>query len=80
MTHSPIRTCLAAILIGPFATVVVASVALLLQALFLAHGGLSTWGANILSMGVAGAFVGYGVWKLARRLDRSPPFYRYCLW
>lgn len=67
----PCGTGLAAILIGPTATVVVSSVALLLQALFLAHGGLSTWGANILSMGVAGAFVGCGVWRLARRLGAS---------
>ncbi|MGD0092836.1 MAG: energy-coupling factor ABC transporter permease [Planctomycetota bacterium] len=67
----PCGTGLAAILIGPAATVVVASVALLLQALFLAHGGLTTLGANILSMGIAGAFVGYGVFRLARRLGAS---------
>jgi cobalt/nickel transport system permease protein len=64
----PCGTGLAAILIGPWLTVVVTSVALVLQALFLAHGGLSTLGADTLSMGVAGAFVGYGVFRLARRL------------
>jgi cobalt/nickel transport system permease protein len=64
----PCGTGMAAILIGPSLTVVVASVALLLQALFLAHGGLTTLGANILSMGVMGAFTGYGVFVLARRL------------
>lgn len=64
----PCGTGLAAILIGPSLTVVVASVALTLQALFLAHGGLSTLGANIVSMGVTGAFVGYGTFLLARRL------------
>jgi len=63
----PCGTGLAAILIGPALTVVVASVALLLQALFLAHGGLTTLGGNIVSMGVAGAYVGYGVFWLARR-------------
>jgi cobalt/nickel transport system permease protein len=62
----PCGTGLAAILIGPAPTVVVASVALTLQALFLAHGGLTTLGANIVSMGVAGAFVGYGAYRLAR--------------
>jgi len=67
----PCGTGLAAILIGPSATIVVTSVALLLQALFLAHGGLSTLGADICSMGVAGAFVGYGVFQLARRLGAS---------
>ena len=63
----PCGTGIAAILIGPTLTVVVASVALVLQALFLAHGGLTTLGANILSMGVMGAFTGYGVFVLARR-------------
>lgn len=64
----PCGTGLAAILIGPSLTVVVASVALVLQALFLAHGGLTTLGADIMSMGVAGAFVGYGAFLLARRV------------
>ena len=64
----PAGTGLAAILIGPGLTVVVASIALTLQALFLAHGGLTTLGANIVSMGVAGAYVGYGVYRIVRRL------------
>ena len=64
----PGGTGLAAILIGPGLTVVVASIALTLQALFLAHGGLTTLGANIVSMGVAGAYVGYGVYWIIRRL------------
>jgi cobalt/nickel transport system permease protein len=64
----PAGTGLAAILIGPGLTVVVASIALTLQALFLAHGGLTTLGANIVSMGVAGAYTGYGVYAIGRRL------------
>ncbi|MGO9116358.1 MAG: energy-coupling factor ABC transporter permease [Desulfomonilaceae bacterium] len=67
----PCATGMAAIFIGPTLTVVVASIALTLQALFLAHGGLTTLGANILSMGVMGAFTGYGVFILARRLGAS---------
>ncbi len=64
----PCGTGMAAILIGPSLTVVITSIALLLQALFLAHGGLTTLGADIVSMGVAGAFVGYGVFRLATAL------------
>ena len=64
----PAGTGLAALIIGPAATVVVASIALTLQALFLSHGGLSTLGANLFSMGIAGAFAGYGIFLLARRL------------
>jgi cobalt/nickel transport system permease protein len=64
----PAGTGLAAIIIGPAPTVVLSSVALTLQALFLAHGGLTTLGANLFSMGVAGAFTAYGVFRLAKRL------------
>jgi cobalt/nickel transport system permease protein len=63
----PAGTGLAAILIGPPLTAVVASIALLLQALFLAHGGLTTLGANIVSMGIVGGLTGYGVFHAARR-------------
>jgi cobalt/nickel transport system permease protein len=67
----PCGTGLAAILIGPLLSVVVSSVALTLQALFLAHGGLSTLGANIVSMGIVGSFSGYGAFVLARRVGAS---------
>jgi cobalt/nickel transport system permease protein len=55
----PCGTGLAAILVGPLVSVVISTVALLIQALFLAHGGLSTLGADIVSMGVVGSFVGW---------------------
>jgi cobalt/nickel transport system permease protein len=67
----PCGTGLAAILIGPWMTVLVTLVALVLQALFLAHGGFTTLGADVLSMGIAGAFVGWGVFQLARRAGAS---------
>ena len=63
----PCGTGLAAILVGPWMTIVVALVALLLQALFLAHGGLTTLGADLLSMGIAGAFAGWFAFRLFRR-------------
>jgi cobalamin biosynthesis protein CbiM len=40
---------------------------LLFQALLLAHGGLTTLGANGMSMAVIGPVVGYMVWKMACR-------------
>jgi cobalt/nickel transport system permease protein len=64
----PCGTGIAAILIGPGLATVVASIALTLQALFLAHGGLTTLGANVFSMGVAGAWIGWAVFAAARRL------------
>lgn len=65
----PCGTPLGAILVGPFIGTVLAALALLLQALFLAHGGLTTWGANICSMGIAGSFVGFGSFILLRKLN-----------
>jgi cobalt/nickel transport system permease protein len=64
----PCGTGLAAILIGPGPTIVIASVALALQALFMAHGGITTLGGNIMSMGVVGALAGYGAFRLLRGL------------
>ena len=64
----PCGTGLAAILVGPLVTIVIAAVALLIQALFLAHGGLSTLGADIVSMGVVGAFAGWLAFRGVRLL------------
>jgi cobalt/nickel transport system permease protein len=63
----PCGTGLAAILVGPELTVLITAVALLIQALFLAHGGLTTLGADILSMGIVGGFAGFVVYRAARR-------------
>jgi cobalt/nickel transport system permease protein len=70
----PCGTGLAAILLGPAISVLVATVALLIQALFLAHGGLSTLGANVLTMGVVGSFSGYAVFRGLRALKAGLPF------
>ncbi len=64
----PCGTAISGILVGPAISILVAAVALLIQALFLAHGGLSTWGANILSMGVMGSFAGFLAFKALRSM------------
>jgi cobalt/nickel transport system permease protein len=59
---------LLAILLGPaVATLVIASV-LLLQALLFADGGLLSFGANFLNMGLVGTLGGYGVYRIVRRV------------
>ena len=68
----PCGTGLAAILIGPGPTVVITSIALLLQALFLAHGGLTTLGANVVSMGVVGGLAGYLTFRMLKLAGLSP--------
>lgn len=64
----PCGTGLAAVIVGPAVTTVIASIALLLQALFLAHGGLTTLGANIVTMGVVGAYAGWLIFTALRRV------------
>jgi cobalt/nickel transport system permease protein len=67
----PAGTPMAAIVIGPLASVLIAAVALLMQALFFAHGGLTTLGANVMSEGIVGSFVGFGVFWAMRKSGRS---------
>ncbi|HDL8427507.1 TPA: cobalt ECF transporter S component CbiM [Yersinia enterocolitica] len=61
----PTGVGLAVILFGPVVVAVLGAIVLLFQALLLAHGGLTTLGANGMSMAVIGPVVGYLVWKLA---------------
>ncbi|GAB4486361.1 MAG: hypothetical protein OHK006_14110 [Thermodesulfovibrionales bacterium] len=64
----PCGTAISGVLLGPAISVLVAAAALLIQALFLAHGGLSTLGANVIAMGVVGSFTGFLVFRFSRRL------------
>jgi len=67
-TAHPAGTGFSAILLGPLPSVVVAFVSLLLQGLFLAHGGLTTLGANTFSMGILGSFAGFLAFVAARKM------------
>ena len=49
-----------AILFGPAAVSVLGIIVLIFQAVLLAHGGLTTLGANTFSMAVAGPLVSFG--------------------
>lgn len=62
----PTGTGLSTICFGPWITSVVCAIVLLFQSLFLAHGGLSVLGANIVSMGIVGPLAGYGVYRSLR--------------
>jgi cobalt/nickel transport system permease protein len=54
-----------ATLFGPGIMFVAGFVVLLFQALLLAHGGLTTLGANTFSMAIAGGLVAWGVFRAA---------------
>jgi cobalt/nickel transport system permease protein len=64
----PTGTGFGAILFGPGVTSVMSAIVLLYQALLLAHGGITTLGANIFSMGIVGPFVAYFVYKALRNI------------
>ena len=59
----PCGNGLGAALFGPAVTAVLATIVLLFQAILLAHGGLTTLGANIVSMGIVGPLAAWLVYK-----------------
>lgn len=67
----PTGTGLGTILFGPSVMVVLGSMVLLFQALLLAHGGLTTLGANLFSMAIVGPFVAYFVYHLMIRCGKQ---------
>jgi cobalt/nickel transport system permease protein len=66
-------TGLAAAVIGPSLAFLASFVSLVLQALVEGHGGLSTLGANAVSMGLFGVLAGWGTFRLLRRAGASLP-------
>jgi len=59
---------LAAILYGPHTALLAGFIALLLQASLQLEGGLTTLGANTLSMGIGGGYLTYYIFRIFRRL------------
>ena len=81
----PTGTGLGAILFGPAAMAPIGLVVLLFQALLLAHGGLTTLGANVFSMAIVGPFAAAGLfrWRVASSsrsasASSSPPAWPTC--
>lgn len=64
----PTGTGLGAIALRPPVMAVLGTVVLVLQALLLAHGGLTTLGANVFSFAVAGPWVAFWVHRALRRV------------
>ena len=62
-------TGLGAIIFGPAITSVLGVIVLLFQTLLLAHGGLTTLGANTFSMGIAGPLLSYGLYKMLPKMN-----------
>ncbi|MGB3368510.1 MAG: energy-coupling factor ABC transporter permease, partial [Acidaminobacteraceae bacterium] len=68
-TSHPTGVGLGAILFGPLTMSVLGLIVLIFQATLLAHGGLSTIGANGFSMAVAGPFISYFVFIVLKKFN-----------
>jgi cobalt/nickel transport system permease protein len=60
----PTGNGLGAAIFGPAVVSVLATITLIFQAFLLAHGGITTLGANIFSMGIVGPFAAWGIYTL----------------
>jgi cobalt/nickel transport system permease protein len=67
----PTGVGLGTVLFGPLAMSVIGSIVLLFQSLLLAHGGVTTLGANAFSMAVVGPFIVYFIYKGAMKMGLS---------
>lgn len=64
----PTGTGMGAIMFRPPVMALLGTIVLAFQSILLAHGGITTLGANVFSMAVVGPWVAYGVFVLVRRL------------
>lgn len=58
---------LAAVMLGPWAGCLAITMVLVVQAVLFSDGGLMSLGANVLNMGIVGAWGGYAVYATIRR-------------
>lgn len=65
---------LAAILLGPWAAILVLTSVVGVQALIFQDGGLLALGANIFNMGIVGACVAYFVYRTVQRIAAGKPW------
>ena len=60
-------TGLGAILFGPCAVSILGIIVLIFQAILLAHGGLTSLGANTFSMAIAGPLLSYAIYMICKK-------------
>lgn len=65
---------IATVVLGPWASMLALSVALLIQALFFGDGGITAFGANAFNIAIAGSLMAYGLYRvLAGRAPLTSP-------
>ena len=66
-----VGAALAAIILGPWAAILVMTAVVGLQALMFQDGGLVVLGINLINMSIVGVLAGYGAYRLARKIGSS---------
>ncbi len=69
-TGHAVGMAVATIVLGPWASMLAISVALLIQAVFFGDGGITAFGANCFNMAIVGSLVAYGIYRAIA--GRSP--------
>ena len=67
----PTGTGLGAVLFRPPVMSFLCTIVLIFQALLLGHGGITTLGANVFSMGIIGPWIGYLTWLGFKKLKAN---------
>jgi len=67
----PTGTGLGTILFGPLVMTVLGTLVLIFQAVLLAHGGLTTLGANVFAMAIVGPIVAYVVYSMVMKTGKQ---------
>ena len=62
-TGHAVGVAIAAIVLGPWASMLAISIALAIQAVFFGDGGITAIGANCFNMAIAGSLVSYGIYR-----------------
>jgi cobalt/nickel transport system permease protein len=70
-TGHAVGVTVAAIVLGPWGSILAVSLALALQSLFFGDGGITTLGANCFNMAIVGSLVAYGIYVLVASKSHS---------
>ena len=62
---------LAAVILGPWAAILVMTAVVSIQALLFQDGGLVALGVNLLNMAIISSLLGYGIWWVFKRFGTS---------
>ncbi|MBZ5668738.1 MAG: cobalt transporter CbiM [Acidobacteriia bacterium] len=63
-TGHAVGVAIATIILGPWASILAISTALLIQAIFFGDGGITTLGANCFNMAIVGSLTAYAVYRV----------------